>query len=90
MAILKHTVVFVGGLVAIGAASGPPYDVDPPTTAPSDTISDCTNWAVATSSDTCQSLAAQGDDISVQQFLNYVRCCFPPLNLLTPTLFEVN
>ncbi|KAI0449632.1 carbohydrate-binding module family 50 protein [Xylaria acuta] len=33
------------------------YLVDPPTTAPDDTIQDCTNWAVATSSDTCESIA---------------------------------
>ncbi|KAI1194415.1 carbohydrate-binding module family 50 protein [Nemania serpens] len=33
------------------------YLVDPPTTAPGDTIQDCTNWVVATSSDTCESIA---------------------------------
>ncbi|KAI0413503.1 carbohydrate-binding module family 50 protein [Xylaria grammica] len=33
------------------------YLVDPPTTAPGDTIQDCTNWAVAMSSDTCESIA---------------------------------
>ncbi|KAI1381145.1 hypothetical protein F4677DRAFT_402291 [Hypoxylon crocopeplum] len=54
-------------LVAAGSA----YLVDPPTTAPSDTISDCSNWAVASSSDTCDSLAAQGYDVTQQQFLNY-------------------
>ncbi|KAH7038277.1 uncharacterized protein B0I36DRAFT_420788 [Microdochium trichocladiopsis] len=33
------------------------YTVDPPTKAPDDTIKDCTNWLVATKSDTCQSIA---------------------------------
>ncbi|KAK8091448.1 LysM domain-containing protein [Apiospora hydei] len=44
----------------IGAALVSAYTVDPPTTAPADTIQDCTNWAVATSSDTCESLAEYG------------------------------
>ncbi|KAI1108517.1 carbohydrate-binding module family 50 protein [Nemania sp. NC0429] len=33
------------------------YLVDPPTTAPSDTVEDCSNWAVASSDDTCESIA---------------------------------
>ncbi|KAI0806567.1 carbohydrate-binding module family 50 protein [Xylaria sp. FL0064] len=33
------------------------YLVDPPTTAPSNTIQDCSGWAVATSTDTCESIA---------------------------------
>lgn len=33
------------------------YLIDPPTTAPDNTVQDCTNWAVATSSDTCESIA---------------------------------
>ncbi|KAL7934419.1 hypothetical protein V8C35DRAFT_327295 [Trichoderma chlorosporum] len=36
------------------------YTVDPPTTAPSDTIQDCTSWDVAQSTDTCQSIADYG------------------------------
>ncbi|KAK0757408.1 hypothetical protein N5P37_010131 [Trichoderma harzianum] len=36
------------------------YTVDPPTTAPSDTIQDCTSWDVVSSSDTCQSIADFG------------------------------
>ena len=32
--------------------------VDPPTTAPNNTIQDCTNWDVASSSDTCQTLSS--------------------------------
>ncbi|KAH8163292.1 hypothetical protein CIB48_g4954 [Xylaria polymorpha] len=42
-------------LVFITPALG--YLIDPPTTAPDDTIQDCTNWAVASSSDTCESIA---------------------------------
>lgn len=54
--------------VRLGAA----YLVDPPTTAPSDTIPDCTNWAVATSSDTCNTLADSGG-ITLSQLYSYVR-----------------
>ncbi|KAJ8131831.1 hypothetical protein O1611_g1793 [Lasiodiplodia mahajangana] len=34
------------------------YLIDPLTTAPDNTIQDCTNWVAATSSDTCESIAA--------------------------------
>lgn len=46
------------------------YLVDPPTTAPSDTITDCSNWAIVTSADTCQSLAA-ANFITLAQFDTY-------------------
>jgi len=73
--------VLLGCLVAAGST----YLVDPPTTAPSDTVSDCSNWAVASSSDTCDSLAAQGDDITTQQFLNYASRPTVLLQCLTKT-----
>ncbi|KAI1354385.1 carbohydrate-binding module family 50 protein [Xylaria sp. FL0043] len=46
------------------------YLVDPPTTAPSNTIQDCSGWAVATSTDTCESIA---DDnfITLSQLYTY-------------------
>lgn len=46
------------------------YTVDPPTTAPSDTIQDCTSWDVASSSDTCQSIADFGF-ITIDQLYAY-------------------
>ncbi|KAI0191405.1 hypothetical protein EV127DRAFT_338251 [Xylaria flabelliformis] len=46
------------------------YLVDPPTTAPSDTIQDCTNWAVAASTDTCQSIA-EDNYITLSQLYTY-------------------
>lgn len=47
------------------------YTVDPPTTAPSDTIQDCTSWDVVSSSDTCQSIADFGF-ITLDQLYAYV------------------
>ncbi|KAI1360466.1 carbohydrate-binding module family 50 protein [Xylaria arbuscula] len=46
----------IASLLIIAPALG--YLVDPPTTAPDDTVQDCTNWVEATSSDTCESIAA--------------------------------
>jgi len=46
------------------------YIIDPPTTAPEDTIRDCTNWWIATESDTCESLAEAGF-ISLEQLYDY-------------------
>ncbi|KAI0106466.1 carbohydrate-binding module family 50 protein [Nemania sp. FL0031] len=46
------------------------YLVDPPTTAPDDTIQDCTNWVVATSSDTCESIA-EDNFISLSDLYTY-------------------
>jgi len=48
------------------------YTVDPPTTAPNNTILDCTNWVVVTSSDTCTALAVN-NGITLAQFDTYVR-----------------
>lgn len=47
------------------------YTVDPPTTAPKDTIQDCTSWDVAQSTDTCQSIADFGF-ITLDQLYAYV------------------
>jgi hypothetical protein len=55
------------------------YIIDPPTTAPEDTIRDCTNWWIATESDTCESLAEAGF-ISLEQLYDYV-CLFDLLTL---------
>ncbi|KAI1120091.1 hypothetical protein F5Y10DRAFT_290335 [Nemania abortiva] len=46
------------------------YLVPPPTTAPSNTIQDCTNWAVASSTDTCQSIA-DSNFITLDQLYTY-------------------
>jgi hypothetical protein len=56
-------------LALIPLVSG--YLVDPPTTAPNDTISDCSYWAVATASDTCQSIADQ-NSLTLTQLYQYV------------------
>lgn len=47
------------------------YTVDPPTTAPGDTIQDCTAWDVAQSTDTCNSIADYGF-ITLDQLYAYV------------------
>lgn len=68
---------------AVGRATA--YTVPPPTTAPSDTISDCTNWQVAASSDTCQSLADDGL-LTLAQLYDYVSSlimALPSSSLLT-------
>lgn len=48
------------------------YTVDPPTSAPSDTIQDCTNWVVVSSTDTCQAIS-DDNGITLAQFDTYVR-----------------
>jgi hypothetical protein len=48
------------------------YIVDPPTTAPNDTIQDCTNWVVASSTINCQTIASNYS-ITLKQFeVDYV------------------
>ena len=61
-----ETVLVLGTL---GLANA--YLVDPPTTAASDTVSDCSGWVVTTSSDTCTSLATN-NWISEAQLKTYV------------------
>ncbi|KAI3336889.1 carbohydrate-binding module family 50 protein [Xylariaceae sp. AK1471] len=46
------------------------YLVDPPTTAPSNTIQDCSYWAMASSDDTCESIA-DGNHITLSQLYTY-------------------
>jgi hypothetical protein len=55
-------------LPALGVAQ---YLVDPPTTAASDTITDCTYWQVATANDTCASISAYWG-LTLDQFDTYV------------------
>lgn len=47
------------------------YLVDPPTTAPSNTITDCSNWVVVATGDTCAGLASD-NGITLAQFDTYV------------------
>ncbi|KAL7811323.1 hypothetical protein V8C26DRAFT_437473 [Trichoderma gracile] len=54
---MKHSLALVLCTAGLLAAA---YTVDPPTTAPKDTIQDCTAWDVAQSTDTCQSIADWG------------------------------
>jgi hypothetical protein len=61
------------------------YTVDPPTTAPSNTIQDCTNWVVAASSDTCSTLAADGA-ITLSQLYSYV--CLPRVDAIIYPAFR--
>jgi hypothetical protein len=44
-------------MLAAGAAAQI-YQMPPPTTAPDDTISDCTNWVVANASSDCSEIAS--------------------------------
>lgn len=65
--VLPSSLCAVFGLVGLARA----YLVDPPTTAASDTIQDCSNWAVVTSTDKCQSIADSWG-ITLAQFQSYV------------------
>lgn len=47
------------------------YLIDPPTTAASDTVQDCSNWVVVSSSDKCLTLA-DDNGITLAQFQIYV------------------
>ncbi|KAH7362759.1 LysM domain-containing protein [Plectosphaerella cucumerina] len=51
-----HLGIALTALVGLGAAQ---FTVEPPTTAPPDTLKDCTNWHVAAAGDTCADVAAQ-------------------------------
>lgn len=65
-------------LLAIGVLSLPvalgQYPVDPPTTAPGDTIVDCSSWVVAEQGYTCETLADEGF-ITLEQLYDYVCSC---------------
>ncbi len=61
--------VLMAALAPLTLVSG--YLVDPPTTAPDDTIKDCSNWVVAGKSDTCDSLAESGG-ITLDELYLYV------------------
>ncbi|KAK8036495.1 LysM domain-containing protein [Apiospora marii] len=51
-------------------ASSLGYTIDPPTTAPSDTLQDCTNWYVGVSSDKCDAIA-NDNFITLEQLYRY-------------------
>ncbi|KAI1211217.1 uncharacterized protein F4807DRAFT_466534 [Annulohypoxylon truncatum] len=63
-----HPLYYFIALTIVPLVSG--YTVDPPTTAPSDTIKYCTRWVVAVSSDTCSTLASDGT-ITPDQLYSY-------------------
>lgn len=58
--------MFLVSLLGLSSA----YTVDPPTTAPSDTIKDCTAWVVVAATDTCAALASD-NSITLAQFNQY-------------------
>lgn len=74
-------------LPLLGAA----YLVDPDTPAASDTIEDCTYWAVAAENDTCASISANWG-ITLEQFNTYVRLhtCIQPKCLEIDTNISQN
>ncbi len=67
---MKATFKHIGIISLVFSQAAWAYTVDPPTTAPADTIQDCTNWAVAAPSDTCESLA-DSNSITTDQLYRY-------------------
>lgn len=67
------SLVAFGGILALPLAAAQ-WTIDPPTTAPDDTIKDCTNWWIAADGDTCESIA-EANFITVDQLYAYV--CAP-------------
>ncbi|KAL5422420.1 hypothetical protein PMIN04_004748 [Paraphaeosphaeria minitans] len=61
----------LGAALTVVPLLGAAYTVDPPTTAASDTIEDCTLWATATSTSTCADLIEQGYALTPDQFNAY-------------------
>lgn len=61
-----------GLLLLAQLAAAQAYTVDPPTTAPADTIEDCTNWYVGVAGDACSTIASN-NFIEVTQLYSYVR-----------------
>jgi LysM repeat protein len=66
---MLSSLVVLGGLVALPMVAAQ-FTIDPPTTAPDDTIRDCTNWWVALDGDTCE-LIAESNFISLEQLYAY-------------------
>ena len=62
------------------------YTVDPPTTAPADTIQDCTNWYVGVAGDSCSTIAANYF-IDVSQLYRYVS--LPAASSLFPSCLDI-
>lgn len=67
---------FVVAFVLPCLAFAQQYTIPPPTTAPADTILDCTNWQVGASGDTC-ALLADTNGITLQQLYRYVSQAHP-------------
>jgi hypothetical protein len=63
--------IFETALVFCALGSASAYLVDPPTTAASDTVQDCSGWVVTASGDTCTSLSAD-NGLTDDQFKTYV------------------
>jgi hypothetical protein len=63
----KNILCFVAAFGGLAHA----YLIDPPTTASSDTVQDCSNWVVVSSSDKCLTLA-DDNGITLAQFQTYV------------------
>lgn len=63
MKVSTHSLAQLGLFAALGSA----YLEDPPTTADPSTVSDCSWWTVAASTDTCAAIAS-ANGISVSDF----------------------
>lgn len=72
---LAHTLTraLIAGFLAL---PGDAFITRPPTTAPVDTIGDCTSWVVAQPSDDCE-LLAKRNQVPLPQLLSYVRRLSP-------------
>jgi hypothetical protein len=73
----KISFLAVSAFMLLKGTSAQTYAVPPPTTAPSGTILDCTNWVVADASSSCSTIA-QDYAITLQQFeFDYVSLIQP-------------
>ncbi|KAH7304440.1 hypothetical protein B0I35DRAFT_401185 [Stachybotrys elegans] len=63
-------VLWIAVLQLTQVVAGQSYTVDPPTTAPGNTILDCTNWHVGATGDSCQAIATQ-NFIELRQLYRY-------------------
>lgn len=67
MPIQLRTLALQGTLVAAFSLKAAAYLVDPPTWADESTVEDCSDWAIARTGQTCESIAAKAG-ISVSDF----------------------
>ncbi|KAM7199498.1 hypothetical protein V8F20_005682 [Naviculisporaceae sp. PSN 640] len=84
---MRSAVTF-GLLQLAGLALGQTYTVDPPTTAPADTIQDCTNWVIGEAGQTCESIASDYW-IDVSQLYRYNPSLRNGCNIVTGTSYCV-